>query len=93
MSLHWVITPKMIDGKPSTKTQLCAKGYQEQPDFRMDSPTCSRVKWCSIDIRTAFLQATQIEKRLTLTKLGIYVSVSITWQMLPGIFISGFAMN
>ena len=62
----------MIDGKPSTKARLCANFYQ---DLRTDSPTCSNslhtvlaiiasLKWdlCSIDIQTAFLQGTQIDR-------------------------------
>ena len=41
MSVHWVITPTVINGVPSTKARLCAKGFQEIQDFCTDSPMCS----------------------------------------------------
>ena len=64
-----------VNGVPSTKARLCAKGFQEMQDFRTDSPTCSResirlalsviasMQWtlCSVDIRAAFLQGTSID--------------------------------
>ena len=61
-------------GQTSMKARLCAKGYQEQQDFRTNSPTCpceslclalviiASLKWdpCSIDTRTVFQQGTQV---------------------------------
>lgn len=76
MNVRWVITPKVIDNKPSTKARLVGKGFQEFQDYRTDSPTCSResvrlclsitasMKWTlhSLDIKTAFLQGYAIER-------------------------------
>ena len=42
VSVRWVITPNLVDGKMSTKARLVAKGFKEVKDFRTDSPTCSR---------------------------------------------------
>ena len=42
MTLRWVVTPKFIDGKPSVKARLVARGFEETQDFRTDSPTCSK---------------------------------------------------
>ena len=76
MTVRWVVTPKMINGCPSVKASLVAKGYQELQDFRKDSPTCSREnirlvlaiiaskKWKlqGFDIRRAFLQGDPIDR-------------------------------
>ena len=80
VSVRWVITPKVVDGVPSVKARLVAKGFQEQQDFRKDSPTCSREsirltlaviasnKWKlqGFDIRRAFLQGDKIERTVFL---------------------------
>ena len=51
---RWVIKSKLIDNKPGTKAQLCARGFvpevcrlcardfEEEQNFRTDSPTWSR---------------------------------------------------
>ena len=76
VSTRWVITPKLIDGKLGTKARLCARGYEEDIEFRTDSPTCWResVKGASsiistkgwdlhsIDFKTAFLQGKSIDR-------------------------------
>ena len=78
ITLRWVCTPKIIDGKPSVKARLCARGFQEQCDIRSDSPTCSREgirvalslitandwKLNSLDITTAFLQGRPITREV-----------------------------
>ena len=81
MSVRWVITPKMIDGKMSTKARLVARGFEEDSTaLRTDSPTCMKdtlrlilaiavsKKWAlnSIDIKAAFLQGNPIERELYL---------------------------
>ena len=38
ISLRWVIKPKISDGVHSTKARLCARGFEEEPNFRTDSP-------------------------------------------------------
>ena len=75
LTVRWVITPKVINGKPSLKARLCAKGYHELKDFRTDSHTCAKesislalsmaatIKWNleSINIKAAFLQGSKID--------------------------------
>ena len=74
ISVRWVLKPKIIDGRMSTKARLCARGFEEIEKFQTDSPTCSResvriatsliasFKWDlnSIDIKTAFLQGSKV---------------------------------
>ena len=76
ISLRWVIGNKTVEEEIITRARLVARGYEEEQDFRTDSPTCSRegVKialaciaangWTlnSIDIKTAFLQGKKIER-------------------------------
>ena len=76
ITLKWVITPKVIDGQPSTKARLVARGFEEDQSFRTDSPTCSKDGfrltltiiaahgWISNshDVKTAFLQGEKIER-------------------------------
>ena len=78
ISLRWVIKPKIIDNKPGLKARLCAHGFEEEQNYHTDSPTCSREgirimisltsskKWAvnSIDVKTAFLQGKDIERRI-----------------------------
>ena len=66
-SLWWVIKSKIINNKPGTKACLCTRGFEEEQNYRTDSPICSREdtqimftlcasrKWPvnSIDIKTA----------------------------------------
>ena len=70
----------MIDNVVSTKARLCARGFEENQDFRTDSPTCSRIRirfaltiissfsWRlnSIDVKTAFLQGKEMERTVCL---------------------------
>ena len=76
ISLRWVIKPKIIDDKPGIKARLCARGFEEEQNFRTDSPTCSREglrtmfsliaskKWPinAIDVKGAFLQGKDLER-------------------------------
>ena len=78
LTVRWVITPKVINEKPSLKAILCTKGYQELKDFRTDSPTCAKesirlalstaatMKWNleSIDVKAAFLQGSKIDRTI-----------------------------
>ena len=79
ISLRWVVKEKPNenpDKKPIIKARLCARGFEEEKNFRTDSPTCSREglrialsliasnKWdiCSLDVKTAFLQGYGLER-------------------------------
>ena len=78
VSVRWVITPKLTDGKWKTKARLCAKGYEEDSFCRTDSPTSTKEglrlafcaiaskKWSihSIDVKTAFLQGSPIDREI-----------------------------
>ena len=79
ISLRWVVKEKPNenpDKKSTIKARLCARGFEEEKNFRTDSPTCSREglrialaliasnKWdiCSLDVKTAFLQGNLLER-------------------------------
>ena len=80
ISVRWVITPKIIEGKQKMKARLCARGFEESAAFRTDSPTCMREsvratlsiiatqEWTlhSIDFKTAFLQGNSIGREVFL---------------------------
>ena len=76
VSTRWVFTEKFIDGKKAVKARLVARGFEEETNFQVDSPTCSKEalrlastlmmtkgwKCNSIDVRAAFLQGKQLER-------------------------------
>ena len=81
ISLRWVLKDKIDDeGKTICKARLCARGFEEEQDFRTDSPTCSREgirlffattaanKWNlhSMDVKGAFLQGKAIDREVTI---------------------------
>ena len=43
ITVRCVVTTKIVNEETATKGRLYARGFQEQQDFRTDSPTCSRV--------------------------------------------------
>ena len=94
INVRWVITPKMINGVPTVKARLVAKGYQEEQNFRKDSPTCSREsirlvlaviaskKWklLGFDIRRAFLQGDEIDREVYL-KPPPEANTNLIWKL------------
>ena len=81
ISVRWVITEKIKEGKPVVKARLVARGFEEHDqDMRKDSPTCSREAvrltlalsaahgWdChTIDVKAAYLQGDPIEREVFL---------------------------
>ena len=81
ISLRWVLKDKLDDnGASICKARLCVRGFEEEQDFRTDSPTCSREgirlflsttaarKWKihSMDVKGAFLQGKSLERDVTL---------------------------
>ena len=78
ISLRWVVTEKIKDGKNVTKARLVARGYEEDLLDSTDSPTCSKDSlrlalslisshgWTckSVDVRCAFLQGKEINREV-----------------------------
>ena len=78
ISVKWVIKPKLLEGLLTMKARLVLRGYEEQSEFRKDSPTCKREsirfalvvmatkhwKLHSSDFKTAFLQGKQITRKV-----------------------------
>ena len=81
LSVRWVTTEKVKDGKPNVKSRLVARGFEENTSMlNKHSPTCSREAvrltvsiaaangWCcnTIDVKAAYLQGKPIEREVYL---------------------------
>ena len=81
ITVRWVITEKVKEGRPITKARLVARGFEENTSsLRKDSPTCSREairiliaiasskRWdCNtVDVKSAYLQGNSIQRKLYL---------------------------
>jgi hypothetical protein len=81
ISLRWVLKDKPDgNGGHFCKARLCVRGFEEEQDFRTDSPTCSREgirlflstaatrKWKirSMDVKGAFLQGKELDRHVLL---------------------------
>ena len=76
ISLRWVMKEKVYNNEKYIRAWLCPRGFEEEQNFRTDSPTCSREGlklacsliassyWTvnSLDVKTAFLQGKTIER-------------------------------
>lgn len=77
ISVRWVVTEKINDGKPVVKARLVARGFEEDSaSLRKDSPTCSKEAvrvalslastnhWVchTMDVKAAYLQGHDIER-------------------------------
>ena len=94
ISLRWVMRTKDSDGKSFLKAGLCARGFEEEQDFRTDSPTCSRegvrlalsiiasMSWKlnSIDVKTAFLQGNSLQREV-LVKPPKEANTDCLWKL------------
>ena len=80
ISVRWVMRPKIIGGKVSIKARFVARGYEEDNNFRTDSPNSTKeglrvvlsvfssLNWSikSIDVVTAFLQGKPMKREVYL---------------------------
>ena len=78
VSLRWVLTDKIKDGKKICKARLVARGFEERNVIDKDAPTCAaeglrlcltimamkRWKVKTLDVKTAYLQGESIEREL-----------------------------
>ena len=95
ISVRWVITEKMMEGKQVLKARLVARGFVENTDFlRKDSPACSKEavrlmiaisvskQWqChSLDVKAAYLQGGDIEREVYLKPPPEYFNGKI-WKL------------
>ena len=79
MSMRWIITEKMKEGKRICKARLVARGFEENyKKMQTDAPTCSpeSLKLClsimmirgwecqSLDVKTAYLQGNEIKREI-----------------------------
>ena len=95
ISVRWVITEKLKDGKPVVKARLVARGFEEDTsDFRKDSPACSKESIClalalasafgwechSLDVKSAYLQGNYIEREVYLCPPPEYYSGQL-WRL------------
>ena len=95
ISVRWVITEKLKDGKPVVKARLVAMGFEEDTsDFGKGSPACSKESirlalalasafgWeChSLDVKSAYLQGNYIEREVYLHPPPEYYSGQL-WRL------------
>ena len=81
ITVRWVVTEKVKQGKRITKARLVARGFEEDTsNLRKESPTCSREairililiasskKWeChTVDVQAAYLQGNTIDRKIYL---------------------------
>ena len=78
--MRWVVSEKVHDDENLVKAHLVARGFEENytQDLRKDSPTCmkeslrllatigSSEKWNIMDIKSAFLQGKEIQRKICL---------------------------
>ena len=95
ISVQWVITEKLKNGKPIVKARLVARGFEEDTsNFRKDSPACSKESvrlalamasaygWevHSLDVNSAYLQGNYIEREVYLCPPPEYYSGQL-WKL------------
>ena len=95
ISVRWVITEKVKNGRPVIKARLVARGFEEDTsNLRKDSPACSKESvrlalamasafgWeChSLDVKSAYLQGNHIEREVYLRPPPEYYSGQL-WKL------------
>ena len=79
ISLRWVLKDKLdSNGEQYCKARLCVRGFEEEQNYRTDSPTCSREgirlflsatasrRWKihALDVKGAFLQGQELDRQV-----------------------------
>ena len=95
ISTKWVITEKVIDGKPGVKARLVVRGFEDNDDVQSDSPTCTQdafrlflaiavsKKWsleCT-DIKSAFLQGMALLRKVYVEPPAEIKEPGIIWLL------------
>ena len=95
MTVRWVITEKIKNGKSVIKARLVARGFEENTEsLRKDSPTCSKEavrlalsfassnQWDShtIDVKAAYLQGNDIQREVYLKPPAEYANGKL-WRL------------
>ena len=94
ISPRWVMKEKVVNETKIIKACLCARGFEEEQNFRTDSPTCSReglqLSCCiisfnrmtlnSLDVKTAFLQG-KIMERTVFARPPKEASTNKIWKL------------
>ena len=95
MSVRWVNTEKIKDGKPKVKSRLVARGFEENSTGLLThSPTCSKEagwltlaidaanEWCcnTIDVKAAYLQGKPIVREVYLRPPPEYANGKL-WKL------------
>jgi len=96
VSTRWVCTMKERDGQLVPKARLVARGFEEfGADIERDSPTCSSealkvvlsiiacMSWKpnSMDVKTAFLQGTKLEREVFIRPPVEVGETGILWKL------------
>ena len=97
LGLNWILTDKVIDGKPDIKARLCVRGDLEaHSNLRTDSPTIHKTNikifllvaaaknWVvkTADIRSAFLQGKDLDRDVFVQPPRERKVKGILWKMI-----------
>ena len=96
ISTRWVLTEKKFsDGKRGIKARLVVRGFEEENEVQVDSPTASKSTvrlslaiaanegWNieSIDVRSAFLQSNKIEREVYVEPPKEFKKEGLIWRL------------
>ena len=100
ISSRWVITEKTSGTKKSYKARLVARGFEESIMIQSDSPTvekstirlffavCASSDWKfeSLDIKSAFLQSTQLDRTIYVNPPRDIRTAGVIWRLLKPLY-------
>ena len=96
----WVVVKKEVDGKEGTKAKWVARGFQEDIELRVDSPTVSKLgirllfaiafakEWAHevIDVKSAFLQGDSLDRELYMDPPSEEKKENVIWKLLKPVY-------